>query len=431
MNEKEKIYYLNKIKEMLKRGGITITVIALLITLNGCHKKDNKKEDSLVIEYIYTDKEDEYYLYYQIKENDNLESIANTYNTSVDKIIKLNNINNENIIIINTYIKIPINKDIIDEYDLIMYEYIVKEGDNLTSIANKFDITIEEILKVNNNIINENQINKGDIIKIPNTYIEQIEPPKLQDGLLRGIDISELNGNLDWNIINEYYKKGHIDFIIIRLAENWNSDTNKREFTLDSKFEENLAKCNEYDIPYGVYVFSRAETEERVYQETSAVIEYLNKLPKRGIEFNPSLPIYMDCFEDNAKTQLELFQTNPIEAARLVDIWCQNIENAGYFVGIYCNNKNIYEKGLNTLLNNKYTFWTAGYYDTNVIEVSYQIYNWDKELDNTRINAQVSDKGIIEDLNTYFDINICKEELITMVRNYYGYDNNRVFKRTK
>ena len=104
-----------------------------------------------------------------------------------------------------------------------MYEYIVREGDSLTSIANNFDITIEEILKVNNNIINENQITIGDIIKIPNLYIEKITPPKLQDGLLRGIDISELNGNLDWEIINEYYKKGHIDFIIIRLAENWKS----------------------------------------------------------------------------------------------------------------------------------------------------------------------------------------------------------------
>lgn len=44
--------------------------------------------------------------------------------------------------------------------------YTVKQGDNLTNIANKFDVSISEI-KNYNNIPNADYIYVGDVLKIP------------------------------------------------------------------------------------------------------------------------------------------------------------------------------------------------------------------------------------------------------------------------
>ena len=45
--------------------------------------------------------------------------------------------------------------------------YVVKKGDTMSKIANKFDLTVEQILAVNKQIKNPNKISIGDEIMIP------------------------------------------------------------------------------------------------------------------------------------------------------------------------------------------------------------------------------------------------------------------------
>lgn len=98
---------------------------------------------------------------YKIKNGDTLSVIAKKYNTTVDAIVKLNGIKNANLIYVGDKIKIPCTTAKAPESIL----YIVKRGDTLSDIAQKYGTTVYKICK-NNNIQNRNLIYPGQKIKI-------------------------------------------------------------------------------------------------------------------------------------------------------------------------------------------------------------------------------------------------------------------------
>ena len=102
------------------------------------------------------------YLRYTIQSGDTLSSIARRYNTTVDELVRLNNIQNPNRIYAGETLLIPTKNNSIssgsdDKNNTI---YIVRKGDTLTSIAKRFNTTVNNIVK-NNNIINPNLIYPG------------------------------------------------------------------------------------------------------------------------------------------------------------------------------------------------------------------------------------------------------------------------------
>ena len=98
---------------------------------------------------------------YTVKKGDTLYSIANTYNTTVDNIKKLNNLNSNNLSI-GQVLKIASTE--------LTETYTVKKGDTLSGIASKYNKTLEELANYNN-ISNPNKIIVGQVIKIPNYNI--------------------------------------------------------------------------------------------------------------------------------------------------------------------------------------------------------------------------------------------------------------------
>jgi len=95
---------------------------------------------------------------YIVKYGDTLWGIARRFNTTVNELVEANNIQNRNIIYIGQRIIIPRNKS-----EFIIYR--VKYGDTLWSIARKFNTTILHIVNLNN-IKNPNLIYAGSILKI-------------------------------------------------------------------------------------------------------------------------------------------------------------------------------------------------------------------------------------------------------------------------
>lgn len=85
------------------------------------------------------------YIKYTVKRGDSLYSIAKTYNTTVDAIKSLNNLTNTNLSI-GQILKIPS----INNASTTNNTYIVKAGDNLYSIAKRFNTTVDNIKKKNN-----------------------------------------------------------------------------------------------------------------------------------------------------------------------------------------------------------------------------------------------------------------------------------------
>ena len=95
---------------------------------------------------------------YIVKSGDSLYSIAQKYNTTVDELKKLNNLTS-NLLSIGQSLKIPTKSE--NNY----IEYTVKKGDNLYSISRNYGLTQSELMDYNN--LTSNLLSIGQILKIP------------------------------------------------------------------------------------------------------------------------------------------------------------------------------------------------------------------------------------------------------------------------
>ena len=110
-----------------------------------------------------------FYRTYVVQRGDTLTYIASRFKTTVDELVKLNDIQNPNLIYVGEILKIPTVKDIkrtasVSE-NMHTLTYVVRDGDTLTSIARRFNTTVNEIAKLNN-ISDKNLIYIGQVLKI-------------------------------------------------------------------------------------------------------------------------------------------------------------------------------------------------------------------------------------------------------------------------
>lgn len=103
---------------------------------------------------------------YIVKKGDTLYSISNKFGTTVDNIKKANNLV-DNILSINQVLIIPVDKPPIDKS-----LYSVKKGDTLYSIAKEFDTTVNDIIELNE--LNSNVLSIGQLLKIPSSSLDEV-----------------------------------------------------------------------------------------------------------------------------------------------------------------------------------------------------------------------------------------------------------------
>lgn len=113
------------------------------------------------------------YISYTVKAGDNLYNIAKKYNTTVDKIKRDNNLQSNNLtigkilLIEDTSDQSTIEECLGEEYEAPSSNitYTVQKGDNLYSIANKYNTTVNEIKSLNN--LTSNNLSIGQQLRIP------------------------------------------------------------------------------------------------------------------------------------------------------------------------------------------------------------------------------------------------------------------------
>lgn len=94
--------------------------------------------------------------YYIVQRGDTLSEIALKYHTTVDELVRINNIKNKNMIKVGQKIILP-NEE----------KYIVQKGDTLSKIAKKYKTTWQDIYEKNKDIIkNPHKIYPGQILSI-------------------------------------------------------------------------------------------------------------------------------------------------------------------------------------------------------------------------------------------------------------------------
>ena len=154
--------------------------------------------------------------------------------------------------------------------------------------------------------------------------------PELRDmSLLYGPDVSEHQGDIDWDKLAP-----HIDFAIIRCG--YGQDRKDQD---DKKFKRNVEACERLGIPYGLYLYSYAGNSTRAAGEADHMIRCLGMC-------NPSLPPYYDLEENSLGTA----------AASNMPRWGNKVEAAGHWAGLYTFESfyNRYLKG-----ENRFTKWIA------------------------------------------------------------------------
>lgn len=102
---------------------------------------------------------------YIVKKGDTLYSIAAANNTTVDELKKANNLTS-NILSTGQLLKIP--SALLPEST-----YIVKKGDSLYSIANKYNTTVDELKRINN--LTSNILSIGQVLKLPSDKVSDVE----------------------------------------------------------------------------------------------------------------------------------------------------------------------------------------------------------------------------------------------------------------
>ena len=110
---------------------------------------------------IYEEEEDVYI----VQKGDTLYSIAMANNTTVDELKKANNLTS-NILSTGQLLKIP--SALLPEST-----YIVKKGDSLYSIANKYNTTVDELKRINN--LTSNTLSIGQVLKLPSDKASNVE----------------------------------------------------------------------------------------------------------------------------------------------------------------------------------------------------------------------------------------------------------------
>lgn len=106
---------------------------------------------------------------YTVKSGDNLYSIAKNYNTSVDDIKTLNNLTS-NLLSIGQKLRIPVNSTSISPENV--ETYVVQSGDTLYKIANYYNMSVKELMDLNN--LTSNVLSIGQVLKVKTRNEDQI-----------------------------------------------------------------------------------------------------------------------------------------------------------------------------------------------------------------------------------------------------------------
>ncbi len=210
---------------------------------------------------------------------------------------------------------------------------------------------------------------EGELVDIPTGAPSPVGPMSTAVILSEGVDVSVHNGYIDWDLM-----KQKVDWVILRCG--YGGDYTGQD---DPRWVYNVNACEALDIPYGVYLYSYADSVEKAESEANHVLRLL-----KG--HHPTLPVYYDLEEDGIakKAPKDLF-------VRMAKAFCAKITDAGYEFGVYAN---LY--WWTTYLTDPwfdgYSRWMAAYRNVVVYDGRFDIW-------------QYTDSGKIEGFEQWFDGN--------------------------
>lgn len=193
----------------------------------------------------------------------------------------------------------------------------------------------------------------------------------------KGIDVSEYQGEIDW----EKVKADGVEYAIIRLGYR-GYGTGK--LVLDQFYERNMEEAAKYGVETGVYFFSQALSEEEAVEEARMVLE---NLEGRTVSY----PVIIDM--EDVPADARTSHLGMEEYTQIAIAFCEEIKKAGYTPMIYANTK-WFASRLDLSKLTGYQKWFAQYYKTPFFPYEFQM-------------LQYTYQGTVDGIKGDVDLNLC------------------------
>ena len=196
---------------------------------------------------------------------------------------------------------------------------------------------------------------------------------------IKGIDVSEFQGNINWNKV----KADGIEFAILKLGNIYDYDANYK----DSKFDTNYKNARANGIKIGAYIYNYCNTIDTLKKGLEWAIK---KLEGKKLD----LPFYLDMEDKDIQGETKETLTNQCNE------FAKYVESKGYQAGVYANvnwlknelNPNDFDK--------KISVWVAQYYKECQYTGKYDIW-------------QYASDGSVSGISGNCDMNyLCNEDII-------------------
>lgn len=172
---------------------------------------------------------------------------------------------------------------------------------------------------------------------------------------IKGIDVSEFQGNINWNKV----KADGIEFAILKLGNIYDYDANYK----DSKFDTNYKNARANGIKIGAYIYNYCNTVDTLKEGLEWAI---GKLAGKKLD----LPLYLDMEDKDIQGETVATLTNQCNE------FAKYVKSKGYNAGVYAN-VNWLKNELNpSNFDKDISVWVAQYYKECQYEGKYDIWQY-------------------------------------------------------
>ena len=171
---------------------------------------------------------------------------------------------------------------------------------------------------------------------------------------IKGVDISEHNGSVNFSTL----KNNGVEFVIIRLG--YGSNYTNQD---DKRFAENVKKAEAAGMPWGAYLYSYAKNTSMAKSEAEHALRMLKgKTPLYGVWYDVEDP-----------------QLSGVDVVATSQTFCDAMEDAGYYAGIYASLSWL-NGSLSSSKLDKYDKWVAQWNSSCTYKKAYGIWQYTDKL---------------------------------------------------
>ena len=193
---------------------------------------------------------------------------------------------------------------------------------------------------------------------------------------IKGIDVSEWQGDIDWQQV----KDSGVEYVIIRVG---GRGTEEGTLYGDDRCQEYYAGATAVGLKVGAYIFAQSITVEEAVEEAEFVLEQVK-------DWDVQMPLVYDWeYVD------QYARTADMDSRTLTDMakaFCERIRDAGYTPMLYFGrSQSVDLLNLEELVD--YPFWLAMY--TTIMDYPYKVDMW-----------QYTDTGSVPGISGNVDLNL-------------------------